>query len=209
MQVRDAMTFEPVTVPSSSSVLAARRLLTRHRVHHLPVVDAGRLVGVVSDRDLRLTDVRVRRALGELGSDLLSGRFRRVDDVMSSPVHTVTPDAPLGVAAALLRRHRIGVLPVVETGRLVGVLARSDALRVLEGVVESCPGPGAGVQCPGADRPGQDGPCVRLPDPVRLVVVDAATARTRLLESYQAWRPGVAIRVAEAADRAAASGGGW
>lgn len=157
------------------------------------------------------------------------------------------------------------MLPVVETGRLVGVLARSDALRVLEGVtgagsgtpvpcagtpmpaigdarpgrpaprpvamvvhpdpqaraaprrelaaegyrVESCPGPGAGVQCPGADRPGQDGPCVRLPDPVRLVVVDAATARTRLLESYQAWRPGVAIRVAEAADRAAASGGGW
>lgn len=179
MRVRDVMTSDPVTVPPSSSMLAAPRLLARHGIRHLPVVDDDRLVGVVSDRDLDLTDRRVRRALAELGSDLVSGRFRLVQDVMSVPVHTVASDAPLGAAAALLRQHRIGALPVVDEERLVGVVTRTDCLRVLERDTADAPPP----------------------------VVDPVTASTHLVGPYRIWRPGVAVRIADAPP--VGSGGSW
>lgn len=139
----------------------------------------------------------------------------RVRDVMTSDPARVPACAPVA-----LRRPMPSIgdpRPGRPAPRPVAMVVHPDprvrmALRAelaAEGYrVESCPGPSAGVLCPGADGPGDDGPCVRLPDPLDLVVVDPDTARTRLVESYQAWRPGVAVRVAGRAHAGSVSGGG-
>jgi acetoin utilization protein AcuB len=90
-----------------------------HRFRHLPVVEDGRLVGILSDRDLRpvLLSPGLARA--------------RVRELMSEDLTTVGPDAPLEEAASLLVVKKIGCLPVVAQGRLVGIVTETDLLAVL------------------------------------------------------------------------------
>ena len=131
MRVRDIMTPNPVAVAPSASVLTARRLMARHAVRHLPVVVGGSLVGIVSDRDLRVGDKALADALTTLRSDLVSGRYRAIEAVMTRPVQTVTPGTELHVAAETMRTLRISSLPVVADGRLIGILTTDDLLKVL------------------------------------------------------------------------------
>ena len=131
MRVRAAMTTDPVTVAPCTSVSEARRLMRRHQIRHLPVVDDGRLVGVLSDRDVTITDDVLAVALATLQSDLLGGRYRRVAEVMRTPMHTADPEEAVAVAAERMRQQRIGILPVVQGDRLIGVLGASDCLRLL------------------------------------------------------------------------------
>jgi acetoin utilization protein AcuB len=88
------------------------------RVHHLPVVDGERLVGMLSEQDV----------LGAVGvePELARKHEVRVRDVMSSPAVQIRTDERLDHAAEILRRRRIGALPVVSGGRLIGVLAVAD-----------------------------------------------------------------------------------
>lgn len=131
MHLREIMTRWPVTVTRETSVMEARRLLLRHRFRHLPVVHGNAVVGIVSDRDLLLRDQQLVDALGQLRSDLVNGRYRHVGDVMTAPPVTVVPETTVAAAAALLRRHGVSALPVVEEGRLVGIATTSDLLGVL------------------------------------------------------------------------------
>lgn len=131
MDLREVMTRWPVTVTPETSVMEARRLLRRHGCRHLPVVHGDAVVGMVSDRDLLLRDRQLGDALGQLRSDLVSGRYRQVADVMSAPPLTVTAGTTVAAAAALLRRRGVSALPVVEDGRLVGIATTSDLLGVL------------------------------------------------------------------------------
>ena len=127
-----------VTVKPLESVLHARELLERHRINQLPVVVDGRLVGIVTDRDLR--DVfpsvldhgrRVRRH-PEMDPDRVP-----VWDAMSPRVFTLGPDASVPEAAALLRGERIGAVPIVDRDeRLCGILTRSDLLGALIAAAE-------------------------------------------------------------------------
>lgn len=132
MRVRHWMTRAPVTVTTQTSVLAARRLLHANHVRHLPVVDAdGRVVGMVSDRDVSLRDSELSQALSALQSDLLSGRYRRIETMMTAPVHVAAPDEPVRLAADLMLRWQVSGLPVVDEGCLVGIITTSDCLRAL------------------------------------------------------------------------------
>jgi acetoin utilization protein AcuB len=132
MLVREVMTPDPVTVTPGTSVAEVRRLLGLHMFRHLPVVDGGRLVGIVSDRDVLVGDPRLTASLQALHSDLLHGRYRRASELQHAPVVTAAPDEELAVAAGRLRELRIGALPVVEDGRLVGILTTADCLRTIE-----------------------------------------------------------------------------
>src|SRR3712207_950848 len=107
------MTRAVVTVSPHTSVLNARRLMALHAIRHLPVLDRAGLVGMVSDRDIH-PDRDLERTLAGLQSDLLSGRYRRVETVMSAPVHTVAPTATVSFAADLMLRQRISALPVID-----------------------------------------------------------------------------------------------
>ena len=122
-----------ITVKPHDSVLHARELLERHRINQLPVTVDGHLVGIVTDRDLR-------DAFPSVFQMIRPGKKRAlntdpgavpVEDVMSRTVVTLGPQALVADAARTMRRERIGAVPVVEAGRLVGILTRSDVLDAL------------------------------------------------------------------------------
>lgn len=136
MRVREWMSTDPVTVPPSKQVRDARRMMHRYGIRHLPVVDpARRLVGIVSDRDVRIDEQALERTLARLTSVCVAviaeaaGDERSVEAVMSRSPHVVTPDDTVEVAARLMLSRRVSALPVVdEDGGLLGVITTTDCL---------------------------------------------------------------------------------
>ena len=132
MPVRDCMSHEPVVVRADVPIAVAVHLLRARKIRHLPVVDAGgRLVGIVTDRDLRqvVFDPRIVEALGNAALTLAALTVR---EVMTWGVISVRPDADLRTAARLMRERKIGALPVVENGRVVGILTETDVLDAID-----------------------------------------------------------------------------
>jgi CBS domain-containing protein len=125
--VERRMRFMPCTVEPSDSVAHARALLDERRIRHLPVVSNERLVGIVSAHDLEArTFSRRRSALAkalETHPDCV-----RISSVMTAEVRTVTPSDNLVYAAQLMRRKHMSALPVLERGRLAGIISWSDLL---------------------------------------------------------------------------------
>jgi acetoin utilization protein AcuB len=123
------------TVRPHDSVDRARELCERHRVNQLPVVQDGRLVGIVSDRDLRDAFPSV---VEESADPIAAHRLTAVlpvEEIMTSGVITVDEHDGIEGAAAIMRRERIGALPVLRNRSLVGILTRSDLLAALETLV--------------------------------------------------------------------------
>jgi len=119
------------------SVAHARELLEKYRVNQLVVVRNGQLMGIVTDRDVRDASPSVAQELGAPGNreprvprDADPARIP-VEDVMTSDVCTVTPEMPITEAATLIRQRRIGAVPVLDGGKLVGILTRSDLIDAL------------------------------------------------------------------------------
>lgn len=117
-----------VTVTPGATLEDAARLLKAHRIHHLPVVEEGdRLAGIVSDTDLRNATLDVFGG-GDRGD---SGRPVSVGEIMTREVVTLSPGDTLDDAMLALSRERIGALPVVDRGRLVGIVTKADILSAL------------------------------------------------------------------------------
>ena len=131
MQVKELMSRELVTIGPKESCLDAVVRMQRARVRHLPVVNRdGLLVGIVTDRDLRhhLFTPRVFEVLGSTPVDVLLDGVR-VAEIMATDVMTVEAGASVGDAAGTMRKHRVGSLPVMENGRMVGIVTEVDILR--------------------------------------------------------------------------------
>lgn len=127
IRVADWMTEGVLAVEIFDSIAVARRLMAKHRVNQLPVLDNDRLVGIVTDRDIRdayPTSLMINRA-EEI--DRFAEKIT-VEEVMTHDVFVVRPDTGLPTAVGLLRRHRIGALPVLKDQNLVGIITRSDIL---------------------------------------------------------------------------------
>jgi CBS domain-containing protein len=140
MQVKQLMSTSVVRVPESTSCHDAVGLMARNRIRHLPVVDRnGRLCGVVTDRDLRhhLFTPEVFGTIGEVPVERLLSAVA-VRDVMSSPAVCVGPDADVQEAARAMVEGKLGSLPVVEDGRLVGIVTETDVLRRILGEDACC-----------------------------------------------------------------------
>ena len=127
IRVADWMTETVLAVEIYDSISVARQLMAKHRVNQLPVIDHERLMGIVTDRDIR----------DAYPTSMMIGRTKEIDkfaesytveEVMTHDVFTVEPETPLATAVALLRHHRIGSLPVVKGKQLVGIITRSDIL---------------------------------------------------------------------------------
>ena len=128
---------QPVTtLDESAEIDLADGLMRMDRIRHLPVVSAGRLVGIVSQRDLFRAGVE--RWLGREGEGAPPAHLR-LRDVMNREVVTAHPDADLASAVEMLLQRRIGCLPVVEDGRLLGLLSETDCLRHLAVLLEKEP----------------------------------------------------------------------
>jgi len=131
MLVEDWMKVPLHTVKPYDSVAHARAILEQYRVNQLPVVVNQRLSGIVTDRDLRDAPQAVQvsaAAAGVKEAGAPEAGEIAVETVMSDAVVTIGPKRTLREAVLMMRRHRIGALPVVEKGRLVGILTRSDIL---------------------------------------------------------------------------------
>jgi acetoin utilization protein AcuB len=125
--VRELMTPSPVRVGPEDSLQAAFDLLWKYKINELPVVNRGVVVGIVTDRDLKQVAPSYPLFLDEeeIAYHLQS---LKVAEAMTPEPIVIGPDASLVEAAKLLRAHRIGSLPVVEAGHLLGVVSVTDVL---------------------------------------------------------------------------------
>lgn len=132
MLVRDVMTQPAITVSAKASVKDGLRLLDRHRVTALPVVAGdGRLLGIVSEADLLQDAVRHDERTTLIPHEHTHSLPRSVEEVMSTLSLTVSPDSDLSDAVELMTSTAAKSLPVVERGRVVGVVSRSDIVHLL------------------------------------------------------------------------------
>ena len=134
MRVRDIMTAQPITVDPETPMLEARQWMVQKRIRHLVVVENARVVGIVTDRDIRLNLPSPATSLSVWELNYLLAQ-RRVGGVMSATVLVVDPDRPVADAARIMMEHKIGALPVVDEGRLVGIVTESDFVRAMAGLV--------------------------------------------------------------------------
>ena len=114
--VRDAMTADPRSIGKSASVVEAARLMREQDIGSLPITDDEQLVGMITDRDITMRVV----------AEAADPNATSVEDVYSRDLISVEPDNDLEEALGLMARHQVRRLPVVEDGRLVGIVAQAD-----------------------------------------------------------------------------------
>ncbi|HEY6299695.1 MAG TPA: CBS domain-containing protein [Candidatus Binatus sp.] len=123
MQIVNLMTSDPITIDQHDTLSKAKTIMDAGRFRRLPVMDDGRLVGIVTERDLR-------EYTGYLEST-------RVTAAMRTPLITVTPYNTVEDAALLMLKHKIGGLPIVSDGTLVGIVTTTDLLKAFLNVVKA------------------------------------------------------------------------
>jgi CBS domain-containing protein len=122
------MTREPITVTPDTSLRAAQETMRTRGIQHLPVVDeTRRLVGILTDRDVKHA-VFLPVLAEHMGWDQRRYKSLRVREVMTWSAVTTAPEMPLTQAAAIMFQRRIGSLPVVDDGRVVGILTETDVM---------------------------------------------------------------------------------
>jgi len=127
-KVRDLMTISCVTAPPTTPVVEAHQLMLQKRIRHLLVTEGPTLVGIVTDRDIRLNLPSPATSLSVWEINYLLARMT-VGFVMSKSVVTIESGREASEAAQLLLDHKIGALPVVDRGHLVGIITETDLLR--------------------------------------------------------------------------------
>jgi acetoin utilization protein AcuB len=148
LRVRDAMTRDVVTLEPEASVGQALGICRERNIRHIPIVREGRLVGIVSDRDLR--DVSPPRGSADQENTL---GWARVGDIMTREVATAHPLDTIEHAAQRIYEQKIGCLPVVDDGELAGIITSSDMMRTLIELV-GAHGTGSWVEVEVANEPG-------------------------------------------------------
>ncbi|GAB4277422.1 MAG: CBS domain-containing protein [Deferrisomatales bacterium] len=131
MLVRKWMTPDPKTVQAQDPVSQAIHLMKEHNIRHLPVLDGDRLVGIVTDRDLKEFSPSRATTLDVYELHYLLSKTKVVEAMKKDPLQ-VGPDDPIERAARLMHDHKYGCLPVVdEGGRVVGILTQEDVFQAL------------------------------------------------------------------------------
>jgi len=153
MLVKNRMTADPVAVAPSDSLARALQLTREHRIRHLPVVEGGELVGILSDRDIRLAMPSPLTVADEDRAAFLERTT--VAEMMTRDVITAGPYDTVEDAARELCRHRIGSLPVVDAhGRLLGMVTETDILHAFAEVL-AAGGSSSRLEISLSDRPGE------------------------------------------------------
>jgi len=146
MRVSELMSRNVMTIAESETCYEAVERMCRAKVRHLPVLDReGVLVGLVTDRDIRhrLFASDVYHRVGQVPVSTLL-RQAQIRDVMSAPVLCTSSESDVAAAAEEMRKEKIGSLPVVEGGRVVGIVTEIDILRHICGT-DACGDPGLDI----------------------------------------------------------------
>ncbi|MEX1181949.1 MAG: CBS and ACT domain-containing protein [Gemmatimonadota bacterium] len=153
------MTSDVLTASPDTTLAEALSITRANRIRHLPILRDNRLVGLVTDRDLRLA---LPPAWAAQHEELLAALHQRyVRDVMATSIFTVQPETPVEDAAKLLYTHRIGCLPVLDGDTLVGILTETDLLRAFTELF-GAHRPTIRVEVKMPNRPGELARVVRL-----------------------------------------------
>jgi acetoin utilization protein AcuB len=128
MKVRELMTGAPITVSPDTPVFDARQTMIKERIRHLLVIEGDRLMGIVTDRDIRLNLPSQATSLSVWEVNYLLAKLT-VSKVMTTSVIIIGPDQEATDAARLMLEHKIGALPVMDGSRLIGILTETDVLR--------------------------------------------------------------------------------
>jgi CBS domain-containing protein len=146
MKAHDVMTWGAITVESDESVTRAVQLMLQNKISGLPVVDdEGEFVGIVTEGDfLRRGELGTQRQRprwlefllgpGRLAAEYVQASGQKVAQVMTPEVKTIAPETPLEEIVRLMEHHRVKRLPVVQDGKLVGIVSRADLLHALGSV---------------------------------------------------------------------------
>ena len=129
------MQRDVVTLDASDTLDLADDIMRLGRIRHLPVIDGDHVVGILSQRDLYHAAISSMLQLGRAEEQSFLAKVP-VRAVMTPSPFTVAPDASVRTAVGLMAERKIGCVPVVEAGRLVGLLSETDCLRYLEHVLE-------------------------------------------------------------------------
>ncbi len=130
MRVKDLMTKNPITVDSETLVLDAHKIMKENNIRRLPVVDKGKLLGIVTRHDLLEASPSPATSLSVHELNYLLSKMK-VKEIMKKNPLTLTPDTPFEEALKIGQDKKIGSFPVVENGKLVGIATESDIVRFL------------------------------------------------------------------------------
>jgi CBS domain-containing protein len=134
LTVAEIMTREPYTLGPDDTLATARQLLAEHHIRHIPIVSAdGSLLGLVSQRDvLAAGDTTVLNREGGSSRE----NYVALSSIMSSPVQSVDESASLRGTAMHLQKHKVGCVPVLRKGKLVGIITDSDFVAIAINLME-------------------------------------------------------------------------
>jgi acetoin utilization protein AcuB len=132
-RVRDIMPEKMVTISADDTLATVEDIMTLGHVRHMPVVRAGKLVGVVSERDLLRASLSNLNALGSQQRRAFL-QVVEINRVMSTPPIVIDPRSSIEKAARVMVEHKIGCLPVVERDQLLGLITETDVLAYFAGI---------------------------------------------------------------------------
>lgn len=135
MLIRHFMTRAPITLTPDKSCADALQIMRKHRIRRAPVLKEDLLAGIVSERDLlRVLPGTVAQTASEAGK---ASRDTPVSQVMKKDVKTLQPNDHLDAAARMMLQHKIGGIPIVENGRLQGIITESDIFKAIWRILSS------------------------------------------------------------------------
>lgn len=155
MRAHQIMTRSIITVTPDASLLEAANLMLRYHISGLPVVDAsGSLVGIVSEGDfIRRSEIGTEKrrgrwltfllGAGQAATDYVREHGRKISEVMTADVITITEDTPLSDIVSLMGHNGVKRLPVMQDGKLVGIVTRANLLQAVAGLARDVPDPTA------------------------------------------------------------------
>ena len=130
MKVRDRMTTGVITVGLADPIRKAWELVEENQLRRFPVVEGDKLVGIITDRDIRNATASSVVLTEKKYHDFLLDTVK-IESVMTPDPATVTPDTPLDEAARMILELKVGGLPVIEQGKLVGIITETDLIKTL------------------------------------------------------------------------------
>ena len=203
MLVAKRMRTAVITIQPNDTLAHAQSLMQAHRIRHLPVLEDGKVVGIVSSRDMRVA-VPLPAAAEEARAYAEQLRTLPVSRIMSREVVAVAPFTPVEHCAKLMTQHKVGCLPVIAAGRLEGIVTTTDVMDMLAemlGISEV----GSRIEVEVPARPGGVGEVVRVIEGrgVRIASIASVPApdgeRTMLVMRLQTMNPHPVIRALEEA----------
>jgi acetoin utilization protein AcuB len=125
--VQKFMTTQPYSIDAEQKMSEAMEMMSRHKIRHLPVMRDGEVVGLLSDRDIKLAS----------GIQGINAEALLVADISAGNPYTVSPETPLREAAATMAQKHYGSVVVVQNSKLVGILTTVDICRALADILET------------------------------------------------------------------------